>query len=371
MKEIFIASVLATLLVTQVFSEEKRYETLLGYKNVVVKKVLKDGIRVMYSGGFVKIAIEDLPEEVREELGMSMEGVEDYRKQEAAEAAARSKQLRARAKKRAVVIDRKKLLTRHRNIIKYGTVRSVAEGGCLIHVKTLMNDIEVEPYRFDDETEIHSESNRPNTVYFVKCKNDGLIDGYRVNADRSKVQTTVGIIDDYMINTDISQFRIEIWPTAKTYSYKTVSGATNTVRAWTTDPSDPDIAIFKRGASLIEQTIEERAKRKTISVKKKQQRDQTGLTIGTADILSVTEDGLLVKLEAAILPNYRYYKDSDFGKLIFIKCPSEGFVDGKLSLINKPLKVWPIGSYSYKKETASPKEGGLSTHFMKHSLHGF
>ncbi|MDA7540340.1 hypothetical protein N8549_00285 [bacterium] len=331
MKEIFIASVLATLLVTQVFSEEKRYETLLGYKNVVVKKVLKDGIRVMYSGGFVKIAIEDLPEEVREELGMSMEGVEDYRKQEAAEAAARSKQLRARAKKRAVVTNRKKLLETTRGKVIEGVVQAVNQEGCLIDVY-IWEDGHIETYR-PNRVEVKERKrvisykkyqNRDGSYevfsrIFIKCKTDGLSDGLKISNSKKGLGSW------------------DIWPIG-TYSYKTPF-CTKTVRAFTTDSSDQKIAVFKNPTYLLKQRIKERSKKGGKSTKIEPK------TLQGLRTLSVMKDGLLVQLQ-----------ERDRSDIVFVSCPSEGFTtDREGSIWATYFDVWQTGTYSYTNGSGATK----------------
>jgi hypothetical protein len=324
--------VLATLLVTQVFSEEKRYETLLGYKNVVVKKVLKDGIRVMYSGGFVKIAIEDLPEEVREELGMSMEGVEDYRKQEAAEAAARSKQLRERAKKRAVVTNRKELLETTRGKVMEGVVRAVNQEGCLIDVY-IWEAGDIETYR-PNRAEVKERKkvtsykkwqNRDGTYevfsrIFIKCKTDGLSDGFKINNSKKGLSSW------------------DIWPIG-TYSYKTPRVGTKTVRAFTTDSSDQKIAVFKSGEKLLEQKIRERSKKGGKSTKIEPKK------LGGVRTLSVMKDGLLVQL------NWR-----DRSDIVFVSCPSEGCTTDREGLSwNTYFDVWQTGTYSYQNGSGAIK----------------
>ena len=359
MKKTFIATVLAALFVAQVFSEEKRYETLLGYKNVVVKKVWKDGIKIMHSGGFANVDIEDIPENVREDLGMSVEGLKDYREKKSVALAARSKQLIERSQKQAAISKRKKVLDETEREISDAKVLSVTNEGCLIdmrewsvtaEVPEILNTIKrtgtaLTGYRTFKSSKVVGTQKEKKSVFleegqtnivFVKCNTDGLSDGSRI--------VSGGIyVDNRIIG---SRFK-SIWPTG-THSYKAVNGSTNTVREFTNDSSDQNIATFQHSLVLIVQRIEERAKRIRISAKKKKLREKNALEVYFLDILSITKDGFL-----AILNKGRGYRE----KTIFIRCQTEGLIDGPLGRGwgVKKLQIWPIGTYLYTSVSGAAK----------------
>jgi hypothetical protein len=357
MKKKFIATVLAALFVAQVFSEEKRYETLLGYKNVVVKKVWKDGIRIMHSGGFVNVDIEDISENVREDLGMSMEGLKDYREKKSVALAARSKQLIERSQKQAAISKRKKVLDETKQEISDAKVLSVTKEGCLIDMREWSVTVEVPEilnttkrtgtaltgYRTFKSSRVvgtqkkaksfFAEEGKTNIV-FVKCNTDGLFDGSKI---------IFGLLngDDRLV----SPFK-SIWPTG-THSYKTVAGSTNLVREFTNDSSDQNIATFQKGGALIVQRIEERAKKIRISAKKKKLREKNALRVFSLEILSITKDGFLAILnKGGSLQN--------FERTIFIRCQTDGLIHGPLNFAGY-MQIWPIGTYSYTSVSGAAK----------------
>lgn len=72
MKKLKCVTILA-ILCSSLGAEEKKYDKLLDYKEVIVRDVGKDGIRIMHSAGFATIPIESLPAEVKKDLGIAIE----------------------------------------------------------------------------------------------------------------------------------------------------------------------------------------------------------------------------------------------------------------------------------------------------------
>ncbi len=112
---------------TSLGAEVKKFEKLLDYTGVTVRKIEKDGIRIIHSGGVARIPIEKIPEKIRQELGMSMDGIGDFREKEAAakELAMRKAKIKAANKR---VLD-----SRHIRLIS-STVFQVVDGGVLLRL---------------------------------------------------------------------------------------------------------------------------------------------------------------------------------------------------------------------------------------------
>ena len=203
-------------------AEDKNYETLLDYENVIVRKIEKDGIRIIHKNGATKIPIEELPEEVREELGMSMEGVEEHRKKKAAaeaEAAYRAKLMRLN----------KKLLEASYMRIERATVFQVVDGGVLAHVSSTWDGTyrEVPTYKTvrvgnslsgyrnqkvkSGTKKLKNTSHYDDWLIYVSCDNSGFVDG--------------------------NAFAGDVWQAGR-YSYTTAIGGGKTIPKYTANPED-------------------------------------------------------------------------------------------------------------------------------------
>ncbi|MDB4787664.1 hypothetical protein OAG50_00480 [Akkermansiaceae bacterium] len=55
------------------------YENLLSCKKVRIPKILPSGIRIIHEGGATSIPIEELPEDIRKDLGITLKGANAYR----------------------------------------------------------------------------------------------------------------------------------------------------------------------------------------------------------------------------------------------------------------------------------------------------
>ena len=214
------------LLCSPLRAEEKKYDKLLDYEGVTVRKVEKGGIRIMHKSGFATIPIEDLPEEVREELGMSMEGVTEHREEIAAARA-------EAADKARIMAAKKKILKNAYMHIEYASVFQVVNGGILARVSNTWDGTfkEVPIYRtesnrvgnalsgyrnvrrkiFTGNKKVKNTYYRHDWLIFVRCDNSGLRDGSRFSGD--------------------------VWD-AGTYSYTTAIGGGKTIPRYTTNPED-------------------------------------------------------------------------------------------------------------------------------------
>ena len=116
-------------LCSNVGAEEKKYDKLLDYEGVTVREVAKDKIGIMHNGGIASIPIEDLLAEIREELGMSLEGVAEHREKAAEEEAA------AILKARLIAANQKLLKASYMEIV-HASVFQVVDGGILAYVSS-------------------------------------------------------------------------------------------------------------------------------------------------------------------------------------------------------------------------------------------
>jgi hypothetical protein len=71
-KNIFIFS-LSIISILPLLGDDRIYKELSGYKNVRIKKIEKDHIRIMHDGGFANITIADLTDEIKKELNIKEE----------------------------------------------------------------------------------------------------------------------------------------------------------------------------------------------------------------------------------------------------------------------------------------------------------
>ncbi|MDB4458363.1 hypothetical protein N9133_03215 [Akkermansiaceae bacterium] len=222
MKTLLQTALISILASAMLLAEDKKYETLLDYEDVTVRKIEKDGIRIMHKNGVTKIPIEELPQEVREELGMSMEGIEEHRKQRAAaeaEAAHRAKLMRLN----------KELLEASYMRIEQATVFQVVDGGVLAHVSVTWDGTHHEVPTYKTVRVGNSLSGYRNQKVksgTKKFKNTSEYDDWLiyVSCDNS------GLVDD-------SAFSGDVWQAGR-YSYTTTTGRGKTISKYTTNPED-------------------------------------------------------------------------------------------------------------------------------------
>ncbi len=82
LKVLAITLFLSTFGTLSAEDENPKFDTLLGYKNVTVTKILPYSIRVVHESGVVTIPASELPAEIREQLGMSGMDTETLKKAE-------------------------------------------------------------------------------------------------------------------------------------------------------------------------------------------------------------------------------------------------------------------------------------------------
>lgn len=88
----------------------KHYPSLLSYANVIVEWVNKDGIHIKHKTGRCDIPIEQLPQEIRTELGMSLDGVAEYRQQVAEKRRKDEEQQKAWAEQQNVMAEQQRAI---------------------------------------------------------------------------------------------------------------------------------------------------------------------------------------------------------------------------------------------------------------------
>jgi len=229
MKPIF--TLLATTwFIGAVAAEElKKYDRLLDYENVTVRKVEKDGISIFHKNGAVKIPIEELPEDIRNELGMSMDGVEAYR-EKTAEREREAAHARAQAARKARIVELNKELLKETYLrIERATVFQVVDGGVLAHVS------------------LTSDGTFREVPTYKTVRVGSALSGYKnqkVKSGSKKVKNT-SFHDDWLIFiscdnskfVDGSAFAGDVWAAGR-YSYTTALGGGKTIPKYTADPDD-------------------------------------------------------------------------------------------------------------------------------------
>ena len=199
--------------------EKMKFDKLLNYTNVTVTKIEPDGIRILHESGAAKIPIENVPEDIRNKLGMSQDAAADHR--------AKIKEQQQAA---AVVAKKQAVLTQSRLIFS-GSIFQVTEGGVLLKDVYFTDGTKEEkqvPYqvtsggpsglhpdaRVTTETRYKSEwvlkvRSYPSWPVFVECDNAKYVDG-----------------DDFSSTVYMNG----------TFPYTNIQGARKTVPSYTTDP---------------------------------------------------------------------------------------------------------------------------------------
>lgn len=220
----FIA--VAAFISSSLGAEENKYDKLLSYEGVTVREVRKDGIRIMHNGGFATIPIENLPENVRKELGMSTDGVEEHRNKIALEKAEEARNAQIAAKN-------KKILSDAYLHIALGQVLQVVDDGILLHVQSTWDgthsdkdQYETRSYKtgtalsgyrtvsrkeFIGTKKTKNTRDHDNWLIFVSCNTDNLVDG--------------------------GLFFGDVWANGK-YTYTTALGSRKTIPKYTSNSDD-------------------------------------------------------------------------------------------------------------------------------------
>lgn len=191
MRSYIITLVIILLLNPFSHAQEKilSYEKLLNYEEVVISKVTPSKILIVHKKGAASIAIEDLPESVRGNLGMTPEKAKKHRKL-----------LVERRKKMALRANIKRTLARNR-LYFTGSVFQVTEGGVLLNEVCFSNGTKEKIKIFYQVKTGGPTSLSPNRSYryttksktkwvlkvremnywpiFVRCDTTGYVDGSR------------------------------------------------------------------------------------------------------------------------------------------------------------------------------------------------
>ena len=210
---------------TSLGAEVKKFEKLLDYTGVTVRKIEKDGIRIIHSGGVARIPIEKIPEKIRQELGMSMDGIGDFREKEAAakELAMRKAKIKAANKR---VLD-----SRHIRLIS-STVFQVVDGGVLLRLgmKTDGTYRQIPQY----ETKTSQTGTRLTKRQTTKRR---VVTGYKKVLNTQSDGRLVFLKCDNQNFIDGSGFSGDIWRNGR-FSYTNSFGSGKTIPKFTTNPKD-------------------------------------------------------------------------------------------------------------------------------------
>lgn len=222
----YILTLLSLLILTICSNAQEKklkYEKLLKYEGVTITKITPTKISIIHKAGVTSIPIEDLPKEIRENLGMTSEKAEEQRD--------------LMAKKKAKAMEQAKIerVLQKNRLIFSATVFQVTTGG------VLLRDVSYSDGTYEKKTirtphKVRSGSGptglHPNRRYkyttkyktsvksvlkvrtmdswpiFVECDNTGYVDG----ADFTSTVYTDG-----------------------TFAYNNTQGARKTIPAYTTD----------------------------------------------------------------------------------------------------------------------------------------
>lgn len=196
--------------------EGKKFDKLLEFEDVTIRKVEPDGIRIMHKGGIAKIAIERLPPEVVAELGLNAEDAELHRSNtKVAESEAATRQQAADFLKARVT----KLS---------GTILQVKDGGLLLSPASFTTgktrEIKV-PYTIREGGPTTLQPNRKVVVR----------KGFKTETVPETIVVEVAwLACDTRPYIDGMKFEKEVYLHGK-YRYVGVDGAERTVPSFTTD----------------------------------------------------------------------------------------------------------------------------------------
>jgi len=226
MRFFYILFIIILICLKPIFAEDIRYDKLLTYERVLVRDIEKDGIVIVHKFGVTKIPIEKIPMDIREELGMSIDGVSEYR-----DAAAKNKQA---AERRARLIKANRALLQSAYMrIQNAEVFQIVDGGVLAYIKTSWDGT------FRDEPQ------------YKTVRTGSSLSGYqnkKVKTGVKKVKNTKYYSDDLVYIScdnstfiDGSFFAGDVWVAGR-YSYTNTLGARTTIPKLTANPED----IIKR-----------------------------------------------------------------------------------------------------------------------------
>ena len=195
------------------------YEALLKYKKVKIIKVFPSGIRIMHSSGITTVPIEELPDEVRQNLGLDEEKAKEYREK-----------VKEVNKVSATKARMKKTLVNERQIF-LATVFQVTKGGVLLrNVKYTDGHTKEEKkiafkVKTGGPTGLH-----PNRKYqyITRYKSKWVLKVRSLNTWPIYVEC------DTAAYVDGSEFNEVVYANG-TYAYTNVQGAGKTIPAYTTD----------------------------------------------------------------------------------------------------------------------------------------
>lgn len=227
---------LATIILTQYSSfshgAEKivKYDKLLEYEEVTVTSVKPSYIRIMHKNGMTSIPIEKLSKDVRENLGLTLDSADTYRKK----ISNRLNEQRKMAIRKAKI---EKVFAKYQYSAS-GTILQVVNGGLLVRDVYLKKTIPIItkeekkiPYKVQTGGPTKLSPRRPRTIYtryryeWVEVKDYGA---FTIPLLFIRCETSKYVVDD--------KFTEEVYED-DTFSYTTILGAAKTITAYTTDAS--------------------------------------------------------------------------------------------------------------------------------------
>ena len=224
-----LSCLLFSTLDTQAGERILKYEKLLGFQNVTITKVTPSEIRIIHKGGITSIQFEDLPQPVRDNLGLTQNAADKYRVQ-----------LAMKQRKRALQLKQEKFL-KSKRVAMTGTVSQVLENGVLLTDVVISDGSKIKkkiPYRVKvgGPTALNPDR-KPKTV--TRYRIEWIPARRRLNHEKIFVEcSTSGFVDGSTFGEAVYSF--------STFTYHNVLGAPKTVPAFTTDPK----AVLKKHGLL-------------------------------------------------------------------------------------------------------------------------
>lgn len=225
MKTLTYAAIIS-LIVPTISAGEKKYEKLLNYEGVTIREVRRDEVKIMHSGGFATIPIESLPENIRQDLGMSLDGIDEHREKIANEKAEQDRVTRSQAHAQKILADS------HLRI-ESANVLQVVEGGVLVQVYATWDGT----YR--QEPQYQKRTYKTGTAlsgYRTETRKE-FTGNKKLKNIRHCRNWTIFIQCDNLKFIDNSKFSGNVWANG-TFSYATALGVTKTIPKYTSNPND-------------------------------------------------------------------------------------------------------------------------------------
>lgn len=207
-------------------AQVKKFDKLLDYTGVTVLKIEKDGIRIIHSNGVATIPIERIPEEIRQDLGMSLDGIKDFREKKAADRALAMRKAKIKSKN-------KKLLDEAHVRVVTGRVSQVVTGGILLKLVSTTDGTYEQVPQYETRTQTRGTALSGRKTYTRR-----VITGYKkhLNLEFHDGRLVFVKCDNESL-TDGDIFKGDMWLNGR-FSYESVGAGVKTIPQYTTNPKD-------------------------------------------------------------------------------------------------------------------------------------